>query len=87
MLRTFSRDLKDGEFYSEELLDSLNYDVPDLFDIGEELAVIESSDTVDDDELDTLKSLLVYILIKKSAFEKEDIYSFIFGGGRKITWN
>ncbi len=87
ILRMFSKDLKDAEFYSEELLDSLNYDVPDLFDIGEELAVLESSDNVNDDELDILKSLLVYILIRKSSYEKEDIYSFVFGGGKRIVWN
>ncbi len=87
ILRMITKDLKDAEFYSEEVLDSINYDVPDLFDLGEELAVLESSEKVNDDELDILKSLLVYILIRKSAFEKEDIYSFVFGGGRKITWN
>jgi hypothetical protein len=82
-----SKDLKDTEFYSEEILDSINYDVPDLFDIGEEVAVLESSGAMTDEELDTLKSLLVYILMRKSSFEKEDIYSYIFGGGRKIVWN
>lgn len=87
ILRMITKDLKDTEFYSEEILDSINYDVPDLFDIGEELAVLESSSSMNDDELDILKSLLVYILMRKSSFEKEDIYSFIFGGGRKIVWN
>ena len=87
ILRMITRDLKDTEFYSEEILDSINYDMPDLYDIGEELAVLESSSSMDEDELDILKSLLVYILMKKSSFENEDIYSFIFGGGRKIVWN
>jgi hypothetical protein len=53
----------------------------------EELAVLESSDGLEEDELDVLKSLLVYILIRKSSFEKEDIYSMVFGGGRRILWN
>jgi hypothetical protein len=82
-----SRDLKDTEFYSEEILDTIHYDEPDLFDIAEELAVLESSDSLDEDELDTVKSLLVYILIRKSSFEKEDIYSLVFGGGKRILWN
>lgn len=86
-LRLITKDLKDTEFYTEELLESINYDLPDLFDVGEELAVFESSGNMTDDELDILKSLLVYILIRKSTFEKEDIYSFIFGGGRRIVWN
>jgi hypothetical protein len=86
-LRMITKDLKDTEFYSDELLESINYDMPDLFDIGEELAVFESTGNMKDDELDILKSLVVYILIRKSPFEKEDIYSFIFGGGKRIVWN
>jgi hypothetical protein len=82
-----SKDLKNTEFYSEEILDTIHYDEPDLFDISEELAVLESSDSLEEDELDVLKSLLVYILIRKSSFEKEDIYSLVFGGGKKILWN
>jgi hypothetical protein len=82
-----TKDIKDMEFYSEDILDTIQYDEPDLFDIGEELAVLESSGSLDEDELDILKSLLVYIFIKKSSFEKEDVYSLVFGGGRKILWN
>ena len=87
ILRMMSKDLKDTEFYSEEILDTIQYEEPDLFDIGEELAVLESSDSLDEDELDTVKSLLVYILIRKSSLEKEDIYSLVFGGGKRILWN
>jgi hypothetical protein len=86
-LRMITKDLKDTEFYTEEILESINYEVPDLFDVGEELAVFESSGSMNDDELDILKSLLVYILIRKSQFEKEEIYSLVFGGGRRIIWN
>jgi hypothetical protein len=87
ILRMMSKDLKDTEFYSEEILDTIHYDEPDLFDISEELAVLESTESLEEEELDVLKSLLVYILIRKSSFEKEDIYSLVFGGGRRILWN
>ena len=87
ILRMITKDLTDMEFYSEEMLETINCEEPDLFDIGEELAVLESSDGLDEDELDVLKSLLVYMLIRKSSFEKEDIYSMVFGGGRRILWN
>jgi hypothetical protein len=87
ILRMISRDLKDTEFYSEEILDTIHYDEPDLYDVAEELAVLESSDSLEEDELDILKSLLVYVLTRKSSFEKEDIYSLIFGGGKRILWN
>lgn len=87
MLKMITRDLKETEFYSEEILDTIHYDEPDLLDIGEELAVLESSDSLDEDELDILKSLLVYILFKRSSYEKEDIYSLVFGGGKRVTWH
>ena len=87
LLRIITKDLTDMEFYSEEMLDTIHYDEPDLFDIGEELDLLESSNGLEEDELDVLKSLLVYILIRKSSFEKEDIYSIVFGGGRRILWN
>jgi hypothetical protein len=82
-----TQDLKETEFYSEEILNTVHYDDPDLVDIGEELAALESSDGLDDDELDILKSLLVYIMLRKSSYEKEDIYSLVFGGGKRIIWH
>ncbi len=87
ILKMITQDLKETEFYSEEILNTIQYDEPDLIDIGEELAAIESSEGLDDDELDILKSLLVYIIIKKSSYEREDIYSLVFGGGKRIIWH
>ncbi len=87
MLKMITRDLKDAEFFSEEILDNINYEEPDLVDISEELTALESSGSLDEDELDILKSLLVYILMKKSSFEKEEIYSLVFGGGKRVIWN
>ena len=87
ILKMITKDLKDVEFYSEEMLNTFSYDEQDLLDMGEELAEIETEKGMNDDELDILKSLLVYILLRKSSFEKEDIYSLVFGGGRKIIWN
>ena len=87
ILKMITQDLKETEFYSEEILNTIQYDEPDLLDIGEELAALESSDGLDDDELDILKSLLVYIMLKKSSYEKEDIYSLVFGAGKRIIWH
>ncbi|MBI5640147.1 MAG: hypothetical protein HZA17_06975 [Nitrospirae bacterium] len=87
MLQMITRNIKDMEFYSEEILDTISYDEPDLFDISEELSIVETSESLGEEELDILKSLLVYILMRRSSFEKEDIYSLIFGGGRRIIWN
>jgi hypothetical protein len=75
------------EIDSERLLDTIDYEEEDLVDISEELEELESLQNLDEVELDILKALLVYILIRDSGYEKEDIFSFIFGSGRRITWN
>ena len=87
ILRMISTDVDDIEIDSERLLEGVGYEEEDLTEIWEELEEIEVSEQLDEVELDILKSLLVYILIRDSAYEKEDIFSFIFGSGRRIVWN
>jgi hypothetical protein len=82
-----SRDLKDREFVSDEVLETLDYDETDIMDIGEELENLEFYDYLEDDELDILRGLIAYILMKDSSREKEEILSLIFAGGRRIIWN
>lgn len=82
-----SNDLKDKEFVPEEMLEALDYDELDIFDIGEELENLEFYDYLEDAELDILKGLIAYILMKDSSYEKEEIFSLIFAGGRRIVWN
>ena len=58
-----SDDLKDREFVSEEILESLGYDEMDIMNIGEELENLELFDYLNDDELDILKGLIAYLLM------------------------
>ena len=87
ILKMISRDLKDKEFVSDEILEALDYDETDIMDIGEELENLEFYDYLEDDELDILRGLIAYILMKDSSREKEEIFSLIFAGGRRIVWN
>lgn len=87
ILKMISRDLKDREFVSDEMLEGLDYDEADIMDIGEELESLELYDYLEDDELDILRGLIAYILMKDSSREKEEIFSLIFAGGRRIVWN
>ena len=87
ILKMISNDLEDREFVSEEMLETLDYDVSDIMHIGEELENLEFFDYLDDDELDILKGLIAYLLMKGSSYEKEEIFSLIFAGGRRIVWN
>jgi hypothetical protein len=82
-----STETDDIEIDSEKLLGNVDYEEEDLAEIWEELEELEMTAQVDEVELDILRALLVYILIRDSSYEKEDIFSFIFGGGRRILWN
>jgi hypothetical protein len=86
ILKMISRDLRDKEFVSGEVLEALDYDESDIIDISEELENLEFYDYLEDDELDILKGLIAYILMKDSAYEKDEIL-LIFAGGRRIVWN
>ena len=87
ILKMISRDLRDKEFVSGEMPEALDYDESDIIDISEELENLEFYDYLEDDELDILKGLIAYILMKDSSYEKEEILSLIFAGGRRIVWN
>lgn len=87
MLRQVSKDLKEVELCSEEVVEHFLSEDPDLYEIGEELSALEASERLSDEELDILRSLVVYILLRANTFDREDIYSLVFGGGRRILWN
>ena len=87
ILRMLPTDREDIEIDSEKLLESVDYHDEDLAEIWEEIDELEASHQVDEIELDILRALLVYILIRDSSYDKEDIFSFIFGNGRRIVWN
>jgi hypothetical protein len=40
-----------------------------------------------EEELDIIRSFLVYTLMVKASLDGEDIYSYIYGNGKKILWN
>ena len=42
---------------------------------------------LDGDEIDAVRSVLVYILMKNTSLDKDEIYAYIFGKGKRIIWN
>jgi len=42
---------------------------------------------LDDEELDAIRSLLIYILMKNTHLDKDEIYTYIFGEGKRILWH
>ena len=42
---------------------------------------------LDNEELDAIKTLLVSVLMKDTPLDRDEIYSYIFGEGKKIIWS
>ena len=42
---------------------------------------------LDDEELDAVRTLLVSLLMNNTPLDRDEIYSYIFGEGKRIIWN
>lgn len=59
----------------------------DLHSAKDELMNLEQMNLLDDEEADAIKSILVYIFMKNTEMEPDEIYSLVFGRGKRILWN
>lgn len=51
------------------------------------IANFEFSDYMDAEELDTVKTVLAYILMDSTDMDRDEIYALVFQDGRKIIWH
>ncbi len=89
LLRELSGERKDVDLdvQPEDLVEALEFENADIEDIAVELREVEDSNRFSDHELDILKAVLVYILIKEGIYHKEDVFSLVFNNGSRILWN
>ena len=89
LLRMLSLDRKEIEIeiVPEDIFEAIDYEDPDIEQISEELREIEGSQRFSEHELDILKAVLVYILMREGSYDKEDVFSLIFGDSRRIAWH
>ncbi len=85
-LRVLARQLIDNDYNEEALKDLSLFDI-DLNQVKEELNFIEGSELLDIEEIDMIRALLVFLLMRETDLHEDDIYSFIFSKGKQITWN
>ena len=85
-LRALARQLIDNDYNDEILKDFSVFDI-DLHQVKEELNFIEGNELLEVEEIDMVKALLVYLLMKETDLSEDDIYSFIFSKGKQIVWN
>jgi hypothetical protein len=87
MLMALAREIVENDMKIEDALIRIDESRLDLYYMRNELQAIERSSMISDEETDALKSLIVYLFMKNSDFQYEDIYAVVFGSGRAITWN
>lgn len=87
ILRVIARDLIDRGYDADDALRNISVFDIDFPTIKEELITMELMKHIDEVELDTIRALLTYVLIKETDLDIEEIYAFIFGKGRQILWN
>jgi hypothetical protein len=85
-LRVLARELIDND-YNEDILRDLTLIDIDLQQVKEELNFIEGTELIEIEEIDMIRALLVYLLMKETDLQDDDIYSFIFSKGKQIVWN
>lgn len=87
ILNRLSRELREIDFDSEEILDDFDYEETDFDELLDGLKALESAENIGEEKLDFLKAVLVYILIKDNSYDSDEIFALIFGGGKRIIWN
>ena len=87
VLRVLAKDLIEKGYNADEAFKKINTFDIDFLTVKEELTMMEMARFIDEAELDTIKALLTYILMKDTDLEAEEIYAFVFGHGRQIIWN
>ncbi|KWT94358.1 MAG: hypothetical protein H7843_08430 [Nitrospirota bacterium] len=61
-----------------------DYNITDLY---EDLSNLEGLDIMSDEDIDTLKAFLAYVVSKDTYMDRDDVYSMIFGNGKRILWH
>lgn len=87
ILRSLAKELIDKGYDTEDTIAKVSAIDIDFVTIKEELITLEHSRHIDEAELDTIRALLSYVLMRETEWETEDVYAFIFGRGRHIIWN
>jgi len=83
LLRVLAQDLIDKGYDAD---DAIKIDI-DFVLLKEDLLSLEFLRLIDETELDNIKALLAYVLLKETELDVEDIYNFTFGMGKQIIWN
>ena len=86
LLRMLSDEMEMKDDYMKEILLQVSSGNIDLYRVNDELLMLEKSSLIEPEEIDFLKSVLVYLFMKNTELDVEDIYAIVFGNGKRINW-
>lgn len=59
----------------------------DFPELDGDMLDLDEYSLLSDEELDDLKSLLAYIIVRDTRVDWEEVYTLVFGRGRRIQWH
>ncbi|GBE37103.1 hypothetical protein BMS3Bbin07_01262 [bacterium BMS3Bbin07] len=87
ILKVISGDSLEKEKKFDDIIVKLEMSDINLFKVNDELRILEKSRLMEDEDLDTIKSVVVYLFMKNSGLETEEIYALVYGNGRSVMWH
>jgi len=87
ILKVINSDVLEKEKRFDDIIVKLEMSDINLFRVNDELRVLEKTRLIGDEDLDTIRSVLVYLFMKKSGLETEEIYALVYGNGKKVVWH
>jgi hypothetical protein len=87
LLSRILEQISDMEYESQLLHEEMNPGVSDVLEHWETVIPFEIPVELDEEALDRIRALLVYLLMNGSSLEQEAIYALVYGKGKKIIWN
>lgn len=87
ILKVISGDSLEEEKKFDDIIVKLGMSDINLFRVNDELRILENTRLIGDEDLDTIKSVMVYLFMKNSGLETEEIYALVYGDGKRVMWH
>ncbi|MBF0517223.1 MAG: hypothetical protein HQK97_08915 [Nitrospirae bacterium] len=87
LLRIIANEIITSDMNFDESKIKVAIDDYNITDLYEDLSNLEGLDIMSDEDIDTLKAFLAYVVSKDTYMDRDDIYSMIFGNGKRISWH
>lgn len=87
IVKVINGDSLEEERKLDDIILKLGMSDVNLFRVNDELRVLEETSLIGDEDLDTIKSVVVYLFMKNSGLETEEIYALVYGNGKSVMWH